>query len=45
MFAKFQTLRAELPTDDPQWEEMKKQKKRKEKREEDLEALHNSMFG
>jgi len=37
--------RAELPTDDPQWEEMKKQKKRKEKREEDLEALHNSMFG
>ena len=41
----FQTLRAELPTDDPQWEEMKKQKKRKEKREEDLEALHNSMFG
>jgi len=24
---------------------MKKQKKRKEKREEDLEALHNSMFG
>ena len=34
-----------MPTDDPQWEEMKKQKKRKEKREEDLEALHNSMFG
>ena len=37
--------RAELPTDDPQWEEMKRQKKRKERREEDLEALHNSMFG
>ena len=41
----FQILRAEMPTDDPQWEEMKKQKKRKEKREEDLEALHSSMFG
>ena len=37
--------RAELPTDDPQWEEMKRQKKRKERREEDLEALHSSMFG
>ena len=37
--------RCELPTDDPEWEEMRRQKKRKEKREQDLEALHDSMFG
>jgi len=37
--------RAELPTGDPDWEEMKRQKKREKEREADLEALHNSMFG
>jgi len=37
--------RYELPTDDPEWEEMKKQKKRKLAREQDLKALHNGMFG
>jgi len=37
--------RAELPTDDPQYEEMRRQRRRKERREEDLEALHSSMFG
>eukprot|EP00088_Acartia_fossae_P053013 TRINITY_DN6015_c0_g1_i6.p1 TRINITY_DN6015_c0_g1~~TRINITY_DN6015_c0_g1_i6.p1 ORF type:complete len:154 (-),score=21.55 TRINITY_DN6015_c0_g1_i6:391-852(-) len=37
--------RAELPTDDQDWEEMKRQKKREKDREADLEALHNSMFG
>ena len=37
--------RCELPTDDPEWEEMRRQKKRKEKKEQDLEALHDSMFG
>jgi len=37
--------RTELPTDDPDWEEMKRQKKRDKEREADLEALHDSMFG
>ena len=37
--------RRSLPTDDPEWEEMKKQKEREERRKEDLEMLHNSMFG
>jgi len=37
--------RAELPTGDPDWEEMKRQKKREKEREADLEMLHNSMFG
>ena len=37
--------RRSLPTDDPDWEEMKKQKEREARREEDLEMLHNSMFG
>jgi len=37
--------RAVLPTDDADWEEIKRQKKREKEREADLEALHNSMFG
>jgi hypothetical protein len=37
--------RAELPTSDPDWEEMKRQKKREKAREQDIEALHDSMFG
>ena len=37
--------RRSLPTDDPDWEEMKKQKEREARRQEDLEMLHNSMFG
>jgi len=37
--------RKSFPTDDPEWEEMQKQKKRQARREEDLEQLHNSMFG
>lgn len=37
--------RAELPTGDEDWEEMKRQKKREKGREADIEALHNSMFG
>jgi len=37
--------RAELPTADPDWEEMKRQKKRDKDRAADLEALHDSMFG
>jgi len=37
--------RAELPSNDPDWEEMKRQKRREKEREADLEALHNSMFG
>ena len=37
--------RKTFPTDDPEWEEMQKQKIRAKKREEDLEMLHNSMFG
>ena len=37
--------RFELPTDDPMYEEMKKQKKRSEQRKQDIEQLHDSMFG
>jgi len=37
--------RAQFPTDDPDWEEMTKQRAREKKRKEDLEQLHNSMFG
>ena len=37
--------RRSLPTDGPEWEEMKKQKEREERRKEDLKMLHNSMFG
>lgn len=37
--------RHELPTDDEQWEEMKYQKRREEQRKQDLESLHDSMFG
>jgi len=37
--------RHELPTDDKDYEEMKKQKKRKVQREKDIESLHDSMFG
>merc|ERR1712066_356081 len=37
--------RKSLPTDDPEWEEMKRQKERQARREEDPEMLHNSMFG
>ena len=41
----FARFRQSLPTDDPEWEEMKRQKDRQARREEDLEMLHNSMFG
>ena len=37
--------RKSFPTDDPEWEEMQKQKARTKQREADLENLHNSMFG
>ncbi len=37
--------RHSLPTDDPHYEEMKRQRKRKKQREQDIEDLHNSMFG
>ena len=37
--------RFELPTDDRNFEEMRKQKKRQKQREEDIDNLHNSMFG
>ena len=37
--------RFELPTDDRNFEEMRKQKKREKQREEDIDNLHNSMFG
>jgi len=37
--------RASLPSSDPDWEELQRQKKREKEREVDLEALHNSMFG
>ena len=37
--------RKQFPTDDPEWEEMQKQKQRAKRREEDLEMLHSSMFG
>ena len=37
--------RFELPTDDRDFEEMRRQKKRAKQRKEDIENLHNSMFG
>lgn len=37
--------RFELQTDDASYEEMKKNRQRARQREEDLETLHNSMFG
>ncbi|KAK3884351.1 hypothetical protein Pcinc_011362 [Petrolisthes cinctipes] len=36
--------RHELPTDDEDYEEYRKQKKRAKERDADLEVLHNSMF-
>ncbi|CAH1795276.1 unnamed protein product [Owenia fusiformis] len=37
--------RHELPTDDEQYEEFKKQKARAKQREQDIETLHSSMYG
>uniref|UniRef100_A0A1L8DSI5 Putative e3 ubiquitin-protein ligase n=1 Tax=Nyssomyia neivai TaxID=330878 RepID=A0A1L8DSI5_9DIPT len=37
--------RHELLTDDPNYEERKKFRQRQKEREEELEGLHNSMFG
>lgn len=37
--------RQEMKTDDPDYEESRERKKRQKAREEDLEMLHNSMFG
>ena len=37
--------RKDLPTDDPMYEEYKRQKKRAVERETDIAELHNSMFG
>ncbi|KAK6167837.1 hypothetical protein SNE40_021775 [Patella caerulea] len=37
--------RYELPTDDPNYEEMRKHKARAKQREYEQETLHNSMFG
>lgn len=36
--------RHELPTDDPNYEEFKRQRKREKIREQDIADLHNSMF-
>lgn len=36
--------RYELPTDDEEYEEYKKEKIRAKQREEEIETLHNSMF-
>ncbi|KAJ6638706.1 E3 ubiquitin-protein ligase [Pseudolycoriella hygida] len=37
--------RQEMPTDDEDYEERKKHRARAQQREEELETLHNSMFG
>ncbi|KAL1423542.1 hypothetical protein MTO96_020930 [Rhipicephalus appendiculatus] len=37
--------RHELPTDDPNYEELKAQKERMKQRQQAIEELHNSMFG
>ncbi len=37
--------RHELPTDNPAYEEQRKYKARAKQREQDIENLHNSMFG
>ncbi|GAB0088197.1 E3 ubiquitin-protein ligase RNF181 [Sergentomyia squamirostris] len=37
--------RHELPTDDEEYEERKKYRERQRQHEEELEGLHNSMFG
>jgi len=37
--------RYELPTDDPNYEQFKKQKARAAQREADIKTLHDSMFG
>jgi uncharacterized protein (DUF2225 family) len=37
--------RFELPTDDKDFEEMRRQKKRAKQREQDIDTLHSSMFG
>lgn len=37
--------RQEMKTDDPDYEEMKRRKQRERQREEDIDSLHNSMYG
>ena len=37
--------RQQYPTDDERYESMLKHKKRQKEREQDIENLHNSMFG
>ena len=37
--------RRQYPTDDERYESMLKHKKRQKEREQDIENLHNSMFG